>query len=27
MNGLAQGMYLVKYTDNSHKQTIKVNKQ
>jgi hypothetical protein len=27
MNGLASGVYLVKYTDNNHNQTIKVNKQ
>jgi hypothetical protein len=27
MNGLASGVYLVKYTDNNHSQTIKVNKQ
>jgi hypothetical protein len=27
MGGLAQGMYLVKYSDDNHSQTIKVNKQ
>jgi hypothetical protein len=27
MSSLAQGMYLVKYSDNNHTQTIKVNKQ
>lgn len=27
MKGLAQGMYLVKYSDNTHSQIIKVNKQ
>jgi hypothetical protein len=27
MSGMAQGMYLVKYSDNNHSQTIKVNKQ
>jgi len=27
MSGLAQGLYLVKYTDNSHTETMKVNKR
>ena len=27
MDGLAQGMYLIKYSDTEHSQTIKVNKQ
>jgi hypothetical protein len=27
MSGMAHGMYLVKYSDNNHTQTIKVNKQ
>jgi hypothetical protein len=27
MSGLASGVYLVKYTDSNHSQTIKVNKQ
>jgi hypothetical protein len=27
MKGMAQGMYLVKYADNTHSQLIKVNKQ
>jgi hypothetical protein len=27
MNGIAQGFYLVKYSDDSHSQTIQVNKQ
>ena len=27
MNGLAQGVYLVKYSDDSQSQTIRVNKQ
>jgi hypothetical protein len=27
MSSFAQGMYLVKYSDNNHTQTIKVNKQ
>jgi hypothetical protein len=26
MGGFASGMYLVKYSDNNHTQTIKVNK-
>jgi hypothetical protein len=27
MSGMAQGMYLVKYSDNLHSQTIKISKQ
>lgn len=27
MKGMAQGMYLVKYTDDTHSQVMKVNKQ
>ena len=27
LSGLAQGMYLIKYADSDHSQTIKVNKQ
>jgi hypothetical protein len=27
MSGLAQGAYFLKYSDDKHKQTIKVNKQ